>query len=78
MNYKFEYKSQDERQNILNQNTDKFLIEEQNIAEGNFLIFSDVQPSLPKVQIIVKEDNLNSIQTQIANMQEAINLALGL
>lgn len=44
MNYKFEYKTDDEKNNILNQNKDKILIEIQNITEGNFLIFSDVKP----------------------------------
>lgn len=44
MNYKFQYTTQDEKTAILNNNKDKILIEEQNITEGNFLIFSDVKP----------------------------------
>ncbi|WP_297425776.1 hypothetical protein [Clostridium sp.] len=43
MEYKYEYKNQDERELIINNHSDLFLREEQNIAEGNFLIFVDSQ-----------------------------------
>jgi len=57
MLYKIQYIDQSDRQTVLDANTDKILIEEQNIAEGNFLIYSDT-PSL-EVQIAqLKEDNL--------------------
>jgi hypothetical protein len=44
MNTIFQYKDAVERAAIVSQNTDKFLIEEQNIIEGNFLIFTDKKP----------------------------------
>ncbi|CAB1262645.1 hypothetical protein LN736_18495 [Clostridium sp. WLY-B-L2] len=42
--YKFQYKDGAEKQNIIDQNKDKILIEEDSIKEGNFLIFSDIKP----------------------------------
>ncbi|WP_353853162.1 hypothetical protein [Dehalobacter restrictus] len=39
----FQYSSEDERQSLLTQNSGLYLIEEKNIKDGNFLIFSDVQ-----------------------------------
>ena len=42
MIYKFEYKTDTDRQNVVTANATKFLVEEQNIAEGSFLIFSDI------------------------------------
>lgn len=44
MKYAFEYTTEQERENIINSNTDKYLIEEKNIREGNFLVFTDVKP----------------------------------
>lgn len=44
MNYKFQYNDLNERESAINNNLDKFLIEEQNIEEGNFLIFSSNKP----------------------------------
>jgi len=41
---KYQYTTQIERENILNSNLQLFLIEEQNIKEGNFLIFTDIEP----------------------------------
>lgn len=43
MDYKYEYKNNDEREELMNKYNTLFLIEEQNIVEGNFLIFSDTQ-----------------------------------
>jgi hypothetical protein len=45
MQYKYKYKDTTEREAILDGHKELFLIEEQNITEGNFLIFSDIQPS---------------------------------
>jgi len=41
---KIQYQTQESKHVILNANSNKILIEEQNITEGNFLIFSDVKP----------------------------------
>jgi hypothetical protein len=55
MEHKFEYKDESERKSILEANNSYYLIEEQNITEGNFLIFSDVQPQ----QVDVKQQETN-------------------
>jgi hypothetical protein len=41
MDYKFEYKDTEERESIISEHSDLSLFEEQNITEGNFLIFVD-------------------------------------
>lgn len=48
MNYKHQYTSEVEREELLLGNADKRLIEEQNISDGNFLIFTD-EPYAPDV-----------------------------
>lgn len=42
MEYNFEYKTNEERESIITEHSDLCLIEEQNITEGNFLIFVDI------------------------------------
>jgi hypothetical protein len=42
LNYKFQYNSTAERDSIIANNVDKVLIEEQNINDGDFLVFTDV------------------------------------
>lgn len=51
MDYKFQYDTKAERDNLISQNSTKYLIEEQNISDGNFLIFSD-EPIKEKVVYI--------------------------
>ncbi|MGD9678442.1 MAG: hypothetical protein AB7V16_08875 [Vulcanibacillus sp.] len=58
MIYKIQYT--DNRETIINENTDKILIEEQNIAEGNFLIFTD-EPR---------------IEEQLSNISDTVDLIL--
>jgi hypothetical protein len=41
---KIQYSDLVERQLKIDENKDKMLIEEQNITEGNFLIFTDIKP----------------------------------
>lgn len=41
MKYTFQYESEEQRGSLIATHSDKTIIEEQNIAEGNFLIFSD-------------------------------------
>lgn len=55
--YKFQYQNEEDRTNILANNTDKILIEEHNLFEGNFLIFTDT-PRIEEQIIALKNDNL--------------------
>lgn len=67
MEYKYEYKDTVEREDILVKNKELFWIEEQNITEGNFLIFSDVQPQM----IDLEAQDLSSRVLDISNYLES-------
>lgn len=60
MIYKYQYVTQVDRQERIDDNIDKILIEEQNIIEGNFLIFSDI----PR------------LEEQIADIKNTVDLIL--
>ena len=51
MEYKFEFKNEEEKHKILQDNSDKFLIKIEEITQGNFLTFSDI----PTLQILQQE-----------------------
>lgn len=57
MTTKIQYTDQADRQAKIDANKGKILIEEQNIIEGNFLIFSDT-PRLEDQVAQLKQDNL--------------------
>lgn len=52
MLFKVQYSNQINRQTVLDANADKILIEEQNITEGNFLIFTDTPRLEEQIQNI--------------------------
>ena len=68
MRRKIEYYTDQERQQVLEANADLILVEEQNITEGNFLIFSD--KPLPERIIYTKVPvaELESIKQSIAEL----------
>ncbi|EHB65277.1 hypothetical protein [Paenibacillus lactis] len=47
MKVKKQYTTLEERESLIQENSDLFLIEEHNITEGNFLVFADEYPELP-------------------------------
>ncbi|MDI2588031.1 hypothetical protein OR571_13130 [Psychrobacillus sp. NEAU-3TGS] len=49
MIYRFQYTDEASREQIISLNQDKRIIEEQNIIDGNFLIFTDEKPSVTVV-----------------------------
>lgn len=55
---------------IIQANKSLYLIEEQNITEGNFLIFSDVDETTPTkiVYVQVREKEINDLKAQQAAM----------
>lgn len=71
MTYKYEYKTDDERTNVISQNKDKTLIEEQNIIEGNFLIFSDVKPLENQLKDL--QDNQLILMNAVADLYTQIS-----
>lgn len=68
MQKKIEYKDAIERQNIIEENAHLILIEEQNIFEGNFLIFSDIPPEKDVVYTNVPADEIENIKQSIAEL----------
>jgi hypothetical protein len=66
MNYKYQYIDDASRAALITANSDKVLIEEDNITEGNFLIFSDVVPLENQLQ------NLNNTTNMVLLAQEGI------
>ncbi|MEK6452625.1 hypothetical protein [Caldifermentibacillus hisashii] len=73
MNLRIQYTDETEKQNIINANSDKILIEEQNITEGNFLIFSDVKPIEEQVKQL-QQDNLILMDAVATTFEEIIKL----
>lgn len=66
--YRFQFDDQEDRKLIIEQNADKYLVEEMRLFEGNFLIFSDVKP----IEEVVKtlESGLLEASSSLAAEQE--------
>lgn len=61
-----QYSSQKEREELINTHKHLHLIEEKNITEGNFLVFSDDPENDTKqiVNVIVPEEEFNEIKSR--------------
>lgn len=55
MRVKRQYGTVEERDSIIQEHSDLFLIEEHNITEGNFLVFADEYPELPSPEPTLSE-----------------------
>lgn len=62
MIYKYQYANDAERKALITNNATKRLLEEQNILEGNFLIFTDVPAEQTVLDSLQKENNLFKAQ----------------
>ena len=63
---KIQYLNLIERQSIIDANTTKTLIEEDNITEGNFLIFTDIKPL--ENQLIELNDNQMTLMSGMVDI----------
>ena len=73
MNFKYKFTTEEEKQEIINNNPNKYLVGEHYLEEGNFLIFSDIKT----IEILQKEQgNKISILTQQMEQQEEIIASL--
>lgn len=70
MVFKFQYSNQAEREKILSDNKNNFVVEEQFLFEGNFLIFTDIKPLENQVQEL--KDNQLTLMSAIADLYETI------
>jgi hypothetical protein len=66
---KIPYINEADRVRVLNENQDKYLIEEQNITEGNFLIFSDEIPIYEAITLNTKIAQLEQLIADLASLQ---------
>jgi len=62
LQYKYEFKTDEERQLIIEQNKELYLIEVQNITEGNFLIFSDTPNMVVEQEIMTHRDLISKLE----------------
>lgn len=75
MKFIYQYQTDAERQDIIEKNTEKVLIEERNILEGNYLIFVDIAEADLLIQLVNENERLKKSQ---AEQDEIImNLILG-
>lgn len=72
MRYKYEYSHEVDRQDILNNNEHLFLIEEQNITEGNFLVFSDEPVPERIVYVNVPEEDFKALKERQSATEMAV------
>lgn len=73
MTTKVQYTDQADRQLKIDANANKILIEEQNLFDGNFLIFTDIKPL--ENQIADMQDNQLTIMEAIADLYSALPTA---
>jgi len=75
MKFIYQYQTDAEREDIIEKNTEKVLIEEKNILEGNYLIFVDITEADLLIQLANENEKLKKSQ---AEQDEIImNLVLG-
>ena len=69
---KIQYSDINERLTVINANPTLILVEEDNITEGNFLVFSDVELTPEIIYTTVPKTEIQLLQ----NMQSQVVLAL--
>lgn len=72
MHVVYEYKDQAERERILAENVGKFLVEERNIIDGNFLVFTGELPTPTVVYVTIPKEEYDALSSETA----ALNLAV--
>ncbi len=76
MDYRFQYATEEDKEKIIEDNKDKFLYEILNIAEGNFLIFTDAKPEIQVVEVEngVHNTELSVLSKQVSTFMNALGL----
>ena len=74
MTYKYEYETEEERQQLIDDNENLYLIEEQNLFTGNFLIFSE-EPKV--VYKNVPEGEFEELKLRQDLQDQVIDVLLG-
>ena len=78
MLYEIQFTTEKEKEEILNNNKDKYLLEFKYLVNGNFLIFSDVptieilqQEQAKKISILEEENKI--LKQELSITQDAVN-----
>lgn len=78
MEYKFEFKNEEEKEQILQNNSNKFLTKIEILTSGNFLTFSDIptveilqQEQAEKISILEAENE--TLKQELSITQDAVN-----
>lgn len=66
-----EFNTEQEKEEIINQNLDKYLIEEKYLLNGNFLIFTNTLTLENKISILEAENK--TLKQELSITQDAIN-----
>lgn len=77
MQYKFEFSNEEERNEIIANNSERFLIEEHHLFEGNFLVFTDEKSTLIEMQELkekIDNNNLITLDIQLSLYEEILSL----
>lgn len=69
MIYKFEFNSKEEKYEIEKNNSDKYLIEEQYLIEGNFLVYTDELSEIEKIKTEQEQQNEEILVNMLANTE---------
>ena len=75
MIYKFEFNSKEEKHAIEKNNSDKYLIEEQYLIDGNFLVYTDELSDFEMIQkkISILEAENETLKQELSITQDAVN-----
>jgi len=68
MEYKYEYKDEEERDSIISSHADLFLREEWNIADGNFLIFVDAETNMQNQIAEELSSRVSDVSTYLSSL----------
>ncbi|QNK54574.1 hypothetical protein [Paenibacillus sp. PAMC21692] len=75
MRYRYQYTDEASKQSLILEHADKNLVEQQNIQEGDFLVFADEPISTPPQPL---EQEIADLKAQLALVQTALDdLILG-
>lgn len=69
-----EFNTEQEKEEIINQNLDKYLIEEKYLLSGNFLIFTNAPTLENKISILEAENEKLKVEQEQQNKDILINM----
>lgn len=77
MEYKYQYKTQEERSALMLEHNNLILVEEQNLIEGNFLMFADTKRPTPIVYVSIPEETILNLENRVSATEIGLAQILG-